>query len=155
RNSNESTAPRRFFSGLAIAACAAAIWIALYPEILAGPMGQIDPLVRSELSPRTMEFMSATSNFTMFILTNYLGSLGVAAVCTLLWCDRRSSSRLPWFVLAALMTPLFYLGISHIRFSPYSCVVAAFPIAALLERLQDRFKERQSSFASYLRPAAL
>src|SRR5262249_34366113 len=148
-------APRRFFSGLAVGACAAGIWMALYPEVIRGPGGQIDPLVRAELSPRTMEFLPATVSFPVFILSNYMGLLGIAAISALFWRDRRSPTRFSWLMLAALLTLLIYLTIAHIRFAPYACVVAAFAIAALLEHLQEWLNAWQSCFAGYLRGAAL
>jgi len=155
RSANASNAPRRLFSGLAIVACAAGIWVTLYPEVLGGPIGQIEPLVRTQLSPRTSEYQPTTVNFPLFIQFNYAALLGIAALLALLWRDRRGPRRLSWLVLAPLITSLTYLGIAHLRFTLYSWIVAAFPIAAFLETFQEWLNARQSSFARHLRVAAL
>jgi hypothetical protein len=154
-NGTLRNAPQRLFFGLVIGAGAAGIWVALYPEVLGGPMGQIDPLVRTEVSPHTAEYRSAISSFNLFIQSNYVGLLGLAAISALFWRDRRNPSRLPWLILAAMIMPLIYLGIAHIRFSPYTWVVAAFPIAAFVEVLQQWLNARRSRFADYLRVVAI
>jgi hypothetical protein len=154
-SASAGNAARRLFSGLAIAACAAGFCVTLYPEVLGGPMGQIDPLVRTQLSPRTGEYRPTTANFRVFIQFNYAALLGIAALLALFWRDRRGPKRLSWLVLAALITPLTYLGIAHARFAHYSWVFAAFPIAAFLEALQEWLNARQSSFAGFVRVVAL
>src|SRR5205823_6491184 len=62
---------------------------------------------------------------------------------------------LPLPLLAALLPPLTYLGIAHIHFAHYSWLVAAFPIAAFVEALQQRLETRQASLAGSVRVVAL
>src|SRR5262249_20063413 len=68
--------PRRLFCGLAVGAFAALIWIALYPEVLGGPFGQIDPLVHTTISPYARDFQPITVNLPTFIEFTYTALLG-------------------------------------------------------------------------------
>lgn len=127
----------RLSVGILLGTCAAVGLITLYPAILGGVNGQIDPIAQTEFNGRVSETQPAYANFNQFVQSAYLGCLGTAASFVLLrrrW--RGGSDRLGWIVLTAIVVGLSGLGIAHVRFTPYSAIAGAFLLAVLVDETE-------------------
>jgi hypothetical protein len=126
----------RLAAGLVAACLAAAAWVALYPCVLAGVDGQIDPVVRRVFLPQIREVRPATRSLRQFIQYAWVGCLGPLAALSLLWLDRARDQRFTWVILACGSAALAALGLAHCRFTPYSWIMGGLLVATLCQRLK-------------------
>jgi len=126
----------RLAAGLLLGLAAAGGLVALYPAILAGVNGQIDPVIQAELNAKVSETQPATIGVVQFLQSAYAGCLGAAAGLYLLWRHWRRGDRLGWAIVATAILALAGLGVAHIRFSPYAAIGGAFLLAALIETIE-------------------
>lgn len=135
--------------GLALAAAGSAIsimglWV---PDILAGPMAAMDPVVRevwfrnnAEVSPILMLFdLRSTGPKTVA----HLG-LAIIAVFAMLPVLPRSTgeTRLNWGVLAVFLVACFAMSFREARWSGYAQILSLPPVISAMQLLFARFPGR-------------
>jgi hypothetical protein len=128
---------QRRAAAVAIAAIAAATALILvYPGILEGVNGSIDPLVQRELNAKVEETQPVWTSFKQFMEFGYVGCLGLLAALILVWEGLRQANAFIWILLGVLAAAWTGLGLAHVRFTPYPDIAAAFLLAVLVEHAQ-------------------
>jgi asparagine N-glycosylation enzyme membrane subunit Stt3 len=115
------------------------ILIALFPDLVVGPFGQLDPRIISiwherilELRPLVPSNKEGLRDFLFF-----LGSTTPALILMVYMALRepRSENRAGWLMLLLITSVYFALSLKHLRFAPFAEMAAVPALAELVRRL--------------------
>ena len=124
----------RLIAGVGMGLLAAIVWMLLFPEMLNGMAGIIYLPAQALwfAAVHEMQPIDSLSTFFCFIAT---GWLGLAMALWLLRQDWQHPRRDVWLVLSALLLPMIYEGMAHVRFALMPSIIGGAIVAYGYERL--------------------
>jgi hypothetical protein len=115
-------------------------WLALFPAVLKGPDGLMDPATTQIFSGNILEMRPVWSlGLALALLPN-----GVLAALLLAWFSRHRHSPL-WAYAAVCVSTMLVLGSLHVRFVIYGEAAAAVTLPAMLTELTMLLARRRAA----------
>jgi hypothetical protein len=142
RRHPETLDPRRRFVAMAIAgAGAAAILLALFPDMAGGPLAHADSRLNSIWHRRVVEnhsLVPSTLNRTGEFLF-YLATVAITIPYAIVrgWRSRTQIQSMPWFLLAGLCAVYFVMALLRFRLAPFAEIASAPLLADMIAQTID------------------
>ena len=123
--------PRNLIAAALLGGTAFLCWIAIAPNILGGPLGQVDRTVFGIVVDQTLEMLP------MWWLTDWTGPhlvvlILIAAAFAVVIAKSSGRERWLWIAAAAFMVPITLLGIRYFRSIYYAEVFGSIPLGLVL-----------------------
>jgi hypothetical protein len=135
--------------------------LALFPQILQGPLGPVDPLYAELRLRRIVEFQPLVppswlqnGQFAEFAqrATRIMGIALIALPYLLVMVRRPGIERRAWLAIALFLVVFLPLALQQVRFSTYAQALLVIPYAALIGELLRAITERQHQLRQLARP---
>jgi len=141
----------RFIVSAAAGGLGAVILIALFPALLAGPFGQLDPRIVPIWHEQVLELRPLLPKDTES-LRDFLFHLGSATMAFLLlvyiaFREPKIANRAGWLMLLLAGGVYFLLSMKHLRFAPFAELMAVPALAELLRRFMGVCREELTGLA--------
>ena len=123
-------------------------WVTIAPDVVRGPFGQVDPALSEWFFTDHDVEMLPLWRFTLWTVPHAVCLVLVWAALAVVIAKTRGSERWLWIAAAALMVPIFVVGIRFVRATYYAEVFGSIPLGLVLAQRTRRYA-KYSRFMEY------